>query len=116
LTKLLLGKEPINLSQDKFFELEMFEEKVIGEISSYKLDSNGEITRVAFDVSDSFSNITSVDVYGLYSVFYGCTELTGDVSFPNLTSIAAYGLEGAFYGCRGLTGTVSFPKLTSVGI
>ena len=81
----------------------------------YTVDSEGNaICTHTFSLEHVFDECTSVDEYGLYYAFSGCTGITGSVSFPELTSIGTSGLYYAFRGCTGITGSVSFPKLTSV--
>ena len=115
MSKLRLGDESINFSQERVSKVEIIKENEIGGVSSYELESDGDITRASFDVGDSFSDIKSIDDYVLFNAFSNCTGLTGSVNFPNLTSIGTSGLTNAFYNCTGLTGSVNFPNLTSVG-
>nr|DAM10418.1 MAG TPA: leucine-rich repeat protein [Caudoviricetes sp.] len=83
-------------------------------ISRYFVDENGIAKMIEGDLTNAFDDGLTVDEYGLYYAFYGCTRLTGSIDFPELTSVGEYGLSCTFDGCTGLTGSVSFPKLTSV--
>ena len=80
----------------------------------YTVDSEGNaICTHTFSLEHAFDECTSVDDYGLYYAFYGCTGITGSISFSKLTSIGSRGLCYAFYNCTGIT-SVSFPKLTNI--
>jgi hypothetical protein len=48
-----------------------------------------------------------------YSAFYGCTNLTGELTIP--TSVTSIG-SSAFYGCTGLTGNLTIPAGVSIGM
>ena len=103
MSKLRLGDESINFSQERVSKVEIIKENEIGGVSSYELESDGDITRASFDVGDSFSDIKSIDDYVLFNAFSNCTGLTGSVNFPNLTSVGDNALNKAFYNCTGIT-------------
>ena len=63
--------------------------------------------------SVSFPNLTSVEFYGLFTAFTGCTSLTS-VDLSSLSSVEDYGLFDSFRGCTSLT-TVYLSSLSSAG-
>lgn len=60
-----------------------------------------------------FSDLLSVDTYGLQKTFYGTNQLD-NVYFTKMTTTGSYSLEECFYGCGQLKG-VYFPELTTIG-
>lgn len=83
------------------------------EFPSYQIVNGVASRRSGALTGNEFSDITSVDTYGLYYAFYYCSGLTG-LDLSSLTSIGDYGIYGAFAFCSGLT-SVNLSSLTTIG-
>ena len=86
-------------------------------ISSYQIVSGvlNRRTNTYNLTGTEFSNATSIDSYGLYYAFYGCTGITGSIDLSSVTSIGDYGLYYSFSNCTGITGSIDLSSVTSIG-
>lgn len=84
------------------------------EFPSYQVVNGVASKRSGALIGNEFSNITSIDDYGLYSAFYRCAGLTGALDLSSLTTVGSNGLYSAFQLCSGLT-SVNLSSLTSAG-
>lgn len=81
-------------------------------IDSYGLYRRFE--RCGISGNANFPSLTSVDYDGMYYAFVDRTGITG-VDLSALTTIGYNGLQNAFKGCTGITGELDLSSLTTVG-
>ena len=62
-----------------------------------------------------FSNIETVEKYGLYSCFDGCTNVTGQLDFSSLTNITGdSAFYNAFINCSNITGHLDLSSCETI--
>ena len=77
----------------------------------WEVSQQGALSKKSFAIN-WFNDLTSIPANGLQYAYYGSNVTSA--SFPNLTSVENYGMYNAFSGCTSLT-SIDLSSITSVG-